>query len=162
MAEIWLSLLGEIDLSLGYVLGVGGAFATITLSVAWHWPWPLAFAASLALTCGMSLVLDFSFVLLKLPSFIVTLAGQIGFEGVLIYMVDKENSGGTVPVQNHVLYSLVNESFSPLWTWIIFAAFVGVASVVMLRSYRNGAPAAWSIVPFTSRSPRLLGSRSRP
>ena len=29
MAEIWLLLLGEIDLSLGYVLGIGGATAAI-------------------------------------------------------------------------------------------------------------------------------------
>jgi D-xylose transport system permease protein len=137
MAEIWLLLLGEIDLSLGFVLGIGGAVATITTSVAWHWPWFLAFAVSLALTSFISLLSGLLVVYLRLPSFIVTLAGQIGLEGVLIYIIDKENAGGTVPVQNHYLYNLVYGNFTPLWTWIFFAALVLVAAVFMLRAYWN-------------------------
>jgi D-xylose transport system permease protein len=137
MAEIWLLLLGDIDLSLGYVLGIGGAVATITTSIAWHWPWFLAFAAALALTSLISFVSGLLTVYLKLPSFIVTLAGYIGYEGVLIYVVDKENSGGTVPVQNHFLYNLVFGNFTPLWTWIFFVALVGVAAVLMLGAYNR-------------------------
>jgi D-xylose transport system permease protein len=137
MAEIWLLLLGEIDLSLGYVLGIGGAVATITTSVAWHWPWPLAFLVSLAVASLLSFVSGLFVVYLRLPSFIVTLAGQIGFEGVLIYIIDRENSGGTVPVQNHVLYNLVFGNFTPLWTWLFFIILVGVAAAYMLRSYQR-------------------------
>jgi D-xylose transport system permease protein len=137
MAEIWLLLLGEIDLSLGYVLGIGGATAAIVTSIAWGWPWYAGILASLALTTVIALVSGLFVVYLKLPSFIVTLAGLIGYEGVLIYMVDKENAGGTVPDQSHVLYNLVYGNFTPLWTWIFFAALVGVASVVLLRAYQN-------------------------
>ncbi len=147
MAEIWLLLLGEIDLSLGYVLGIGGAVATITTSVAWHWPWPLAFLVSLAISSGLSFVSGLFVVYLRLPSFIVTLAGQIGFEGVLIYMIDKENSGGTVPVQNHVLYNLVFGNFTPLWTWLFFIILVFVAAVMMLRSYRRRRVSGLTLQP---------------
>jgi D-xylose transport system permease protein len=137
MAEIWLLLLGEIDLSLGYVLGIGGATAAIVTSIAWGWPWYAGILAALALTTLIALISGLFVVYLKLPSFIVTLAGLIGYEGVLIYMVDKENAGGTVPDQNHVLYNLVYGNFTPLWTWIFFAALVGVASIVLLRAYQN-------------------------
>jgi D-xylose transport system permease protein len=137
MAEIWLLLLGEIDLSLGFVLGIGGAVATITTSVAWNWPWYLAFAAALALTSLISLISGLLTVYLKLPSFIVTLAGQIGLEGVLIYIIDRENAGGTVPVQNHFLYNLVFGNFTPLWTWLFFIIVIGVASLLMLGAYRR-------------------------
>jgi D-xylose transport system permease protein len=147
MAEIWLLLLGEIDLSLGYVLGIGGAVATITTSVAWHWPWPLAFLVSLAISSGLSFVSGLFVVYLRLPSFIVTLAGQIGFEGVLIYMIDRENSGGTVPVQNHVLYNLVFGNFTPLWTWLFFIILVFVATVMMLRSYRRRRVSGLTLQP---------------
>lgn len=137
MAEIWLLLLGEIDLSLGYVLGIGGATAAIVTSIAWGWPWYAGILAALALTTLIALISGLFVVYLKLPSFIVTLAGLIGYEGVLIYMVDKENAGGTVPDQSHVLYNLVYGNFTPLWTWIFFAALVGVASIVLLRTYQN-------------------------
>jgi D-xylose transport system permease protein len=137
MAEIWLLLLGEIDLSLGYILGIGGAAVTIVTSAAWGWPWYAGFVASLVLTSGIACISGLLVVYLKLPSFIVTLAGLIGYEGVLIYMIDKENAGGTVPVQNHYLYNLVYGNFTPLWTWIFFAALVAIASILMLRAYQN-------------------------
>jgi D-xylose transport system permease protein len=137
MAEIWLLLLGEIDISQGFVLGIGGAIATITTSVAWHWPWVLAFAAALAVTALISLFSGLLVVFLKLPSFIVTLAMEIGLEGVLIYMIDRENSGGTVPVQNHILYNLVYGNFTVMWTWLFFILLVVFASIFMLRSYQQ-------------------------
>ena len=37
MAEIWLLLLGEIDLSLGCVAGIGGAIAAILTNTVHHW-----------------------------------------------------------------------------------------------------------------------------
>jgi D-xylose transport system permease protein len=76
-------------------------------------------------------------VYLKLPSFIVTLAMQIGLEGVLIYMIDRENAGGTVPVQNHVLYNLVYGNFTTLWTWLFFVLLVIFATIFMLRGYQR-------------------------
>jgi D-xylose transport system permease protein len=137
MAEIWLLLLGEIDLSLGFVLAIGGALAAITTSVGWHWPWYLGFALALVVTTGISLITGLLVVYLRLPSFIVTLAGQILLNGVLLGLIDRENSGGTVPDQNHILYNLVYGDFTPLWTWIFFAALVIIAAAFMLRAYQN-------------------------
>lgn len=137
MAEIWLLLLGEIDLSLGYVAGVGGAIGTITSGLTWHWPWYLALLLGLFATSFIGWLSGALVVYVRLPSFIVTLAGLLGWEGVLIYMVDKENSGGTVPVQEKVLYDLVNANLSPIATWIFIVALVVIGSALMLRSYSS-------------------------
>jgi D-xylose transport system permease protein len=37
MAEVWLLLLGEIDLSLGWVAGMSGSIAAIYTNVQFHW-----------------------------------------------------------------------------------------------------------------------------
>lgn len=157
MAEIWLLLLGEIDLSLGFVLGIGGAIATITTSVAWHWPWVLAFAVSLAVSSGLALFQGLLVVYLRLPSFIVTLGGQIAFEGVLIYIIDRENSGGTVPVQNKYLYNLVYGNFTTFWTWMFFAALVAIAAVLMLRAYQKRRQSGLTYRPFYITIAKIVG-----
>ena len=42
MAEIWLLLLGEIDLSLGFVAGLSGAVSVVLVDLQFHWAWYLA------------------------------------------------------------------------------------------------------------------------
>ena len=39
MAEIWLLLLGEIDLSIGYLAALGGVTGTILVDYQYHWSW---------------------------------------------------------------------------------------------------------------------------
>ena len=51
---------------------------------------------------------------LKVPSFIVTLAGSLFFEGVAIYLIDANNAGGSIRISGGVLYDIVNEWMS-LW-----------------------------------------------
>jgi D-xylose transport system permease protein len=69
-----------------------------------------------------------------LPSFIVTLAGQIGLLGVLLYLIDSQgNTGGTLPVQEKVLYDLVNGNLDPLATWIVILVSVALLSWIILR-----------------------------
>ncbi|MHB2028229.1 MAG: sugar ABC transporter permease [Acidimicrobiales bacterium] len=135
MAEVWLLLLGEIDLSLGYVAGIGGAASTVLTGVTFHWSWFFALPLGLLITSFIGWMSGALVVYLRLPSFIVTLAGLLGYEGVLIYIIDKENSGGTVPVQEKVLYDLVNGNLTTVWTWIVISALVLVAAIVMLRGY---------------------------
>ena len=48
--------------------------------------------------------------------FIVTLAGFLAFQGVLIYLVDDQGTGGTITVHEKVLYDLVYGDLTPMWT----------------------------------------------
>ena len=74
---------------------------------------------------------------LRLPSFIVTLAGLLGLQGVLIWLVDKQGTGGAIPLHNNELYYLVNGNFTPLATIIFMIVIVAIASFSMLRADRN-------------------------
>jgi D-xylose transport system permease protein len=144
MAEIWLLLIGEIDLSAGFNAGVGGAIAVILVDHQFHWPWFLALGLAMVVSTLIGVINGLLVILLRLPSFIVTLAGLLGLQGVLIYMVDRQGTGGVVSVQEKVLYNLVNGNLTPLWTWIVVVVLVVLSSIVMLRSdqkrRRSGLP----------------------
>jgi D-xylose transport system permease protein len=133
MAEIWLLLLGEIDLSVGFVAALGAATSVILLDTQFHWAWYLALPLSVAVTTLIGMLQGFIVIKLRLPSFIVTLAGQIGWEGLLIYLVDRQGTGGTIPVNEKVLYYLVNGNVSTVMTWAFFIAIVTGACWGILR-----------------------------
>jgi D-xylose transport system permease protein len=148
MAEIWLLLLGEIDLSLGFTMSLGGATAVILTDLQFHWPWYAALLASLAVTTVISALQGLLVIGLKLPSFIVTLAGLLCWEGVLIWLVDSQGTGGTIPVRENVLYNLVNGDLTVAFTWIFVAAVVVVGSFLMIRSDRTRRSGGLETSPF--------------
>ncbi|MDE3064220.1 MAG: ABC transporter permease [Acidobacteriota bacterium] len=134
MAEIWLLLMGDIDLSIGFSAGIGGCIAVILTSQAHRWPWWIALPLALIACTSISAFWGVLCVYLRLPSFIVTLAGQIGLAGVLLFLIDSQgNTGGALPVQERVLYDLVNANLYPVVTWIVILAAVAVLSWMILR-----------------------------
>ena len=138
MAEIWVLLMGDIDLSIGYSAGIGGAVAVIMTDTQHHVAFWIALPIGLLACTVISAIFGTIVIRLRLPSFIVTLAGQIGLMGVLLFIIDSQgNSGGSLPVQEKVLHDLVNGDFTPLATWIVILAGVGLLSVAILRSDRR-------------------------
>ncbi|HQT99003.1 MAG TPA: hypothetical protein PLG60_00710 [Acidimicrobiales bacterium] len=133
MAEMWVLLLGEIDLSVGYSAGLGGSIAVILLDPQFHWPWFAGMLVALLVTTLIGALLGTITIRLGLPSFIVTLAGLLGLEGVLISVVDHQGTGGSISVQNQVFYDIVNANLSPLFTWIFVIAGVSVFSYFIFR-----------------------------
>jgi D-xylose transport system permease protein len=136
MAEVWLLLLGEIDLSLGWVAGMSGSIAAIYTNIQFGWPWWLAFLAALAVCTAIGGLWGVIVVKLKLPSFIVTLAGSFIVEGVLLYILDHVFEGGGAPVQSTELTNLTQGNLTPTFTWIFVAVVVAVAAAVMLGRER--------------------------
>ncbi len=69
---------------------------------------------------------------LKIPSFVVTLAGLLGWQGVLIYVfdVDKGAVGGVISISNGVLNDLVSGSMTPAAGWIVLVVGVGLFALV--------------------------------
>jgi len=149
MAEIWLLLLGDIDLSVGYVSVLGGATAVILTDTQFHWPWYLAILLAMIVSTGIGALHGAITILLRVPSFIVTLAGLLAWEGVLIYVVDAQGTGGTIPVREKVLYDLVNTNVSPLGTWVFIVACVVLASLLILSRDRARRKANLTVVPLT-------------
>jgi D-xylose transport system permease protein len=71
---------------------------------------------------------------LRLPSFVVTLAGQLAGLGILLSIINTAapGSGGTIRLYNNVLNDIENGAMSPLTGWIVTAAVVVLGGALML------------------------------
>ena len=131
MAEIFALLLGEIDLSVGLVMGLGSVVvAELVQPSGANWPWWAAIIATL-LACGAVGFIQGTLVArLKMPSFIVTLGGLLILEGVSIIVLGGSLVGiGNSQYSNEVaLYDIFWGTFSPLVSWILLVVVVGAAS----------------------------------
>ena len=134
MAEIWVLLLGEIDLSIGITSVLGGAIAVILVDAQIHLSWFLALPFSVLVVTAIGALYGIIVVRLRVPSFIVTLAGFLAFQGVLIYLVDDQGTGGTITVHEKVLYDLVYGDLTPMWTWLFVIACVAFMSYRMIKT----------------------------
>jgi D-xylose transport system permease protein len=138
MAEVFVLLLGEIDLSIGFV-GALGATATVALSssaVGPDWPWWIALIAGLIVGAIIGLIQGLLITLLGLPSFVVTLAGLLGWQGVLLYAINEIGgpaAGGTIPINNGVIGGIVNANMSPALGWIVTIVALALYGVLIFR-----------------------------
>jgi D-xylose transport system permease protein len=136
MAEIWLLLLGDIDLSVGWVTAVGAAIAVILVDAQFNWPWYAALLLAVAATTAIGVIQGLITISLKVPSFIITLGGSLFWEGVAIYLIDGQNSGGAISVHEKVIYGIVNINMSPAWTWIFSLVLAGGMSFLIFTKDR--------------------------
>ena len=70
-----------------------------------------------------------------LPSFVVTLAGLLGFQGVMLLIL---GNGGTLPIQDNIVNNFANGNLTPAASWIVVAGLVvGYAAMTWLRDNRR-------------------------
>ena len=183
---VFVLLLGEIDLSIGYTSAVAAVSAALLMSPGYGWPWFLAVPLALLVAAGIGLVqgmiitryqarlwlvLVVTFVVALLvdifpafnseagvagalprallqavivtaivgalywfvirgtevPSFIVTLAGLLAWNGVVLLMVGR---AGTVSISNTVVIGITNTYLPELVGWSIASVIVlGYAAI---------------------------------
>ncbi len=92
-------LLGEIDLSVGYVSGMGGVVAAVLLEPGKGVPTSVAIILALGAGAVIGLMQGFFVAKLGVPSFVVTLAGLLGWNGVVLQVI---GCSGTIVIQNNV------------------------------------------------------------
>ncbi|HVX21162.1 MAG TPA: hypothetical protein VHB02_07430 [Acidimicrobiales bacterium] len=147
-AEIFALILSEIDLSTGFVAGVGGMIIAELMANPINWPWWAAVAVGLLVTAAIGLLQGTLITRLRLPSFVVTLGGLLAWQGVLIWLadIDKNAVGGVVRISNRVVYNLVNGNMSVVASWITLVVVVGLYAVLSIsrnvrrRSQNLSAP----------------------
>lgn len=118
---VYVLLLGEIDLSIGYVSAVAAVMLALLLRgptgisglgiflerlgfvEPWHWFW--AVLAALAVVALIGIVQGLIITGFQLPSFVVTLAGLLVWNGVVLILI---GSGGTVIIQNQTIINIAN------------------------------------------------------
>jgi D-xylose transport system permease protein len=156
MAEVWVLVLGEIDLSIGYVAGIGAVITAILVSPPDNLSWWAAVIVGLLATSAIGALQGLLVIKIGLPSFIVTLAGLLGWEGVLIYLVNSHGSGGTIAISNTVILDLVNGTLSPTVGWILMV--VAVAAFATFTVFRDRRRRASGLVapPFAITGLKVL------
>jgi len=130
MGEVFALLLGEIDLSIGFVAGLGGIVCAELVKPETNWPWWAAIAAALVITAAIGTLQGTIITRLRLPSFVVTLAGLLAWEGVMLLIL---GNGGTLPINNSVIIDLANGQLTPVAGWIVLILVVGVYGAMMWR-----------------------------
>jgi D-xylose transport system permease protein len=138
MAEVFVLLLGEIDLSVGFNAVLA---AVITAWAAFSVPWWLAILAGLATSAFIGFVQGVLITRLRLPSFVVTLAGLLGIEGLVIVLVARSGhgAGGTIPISNNIINDLTSGNLSPAVGWaamVVIVALFGASAVLRDRRRR--------------------------
>jgi len=142
MAEVFVLLLGEIDLSIGYTSVIGAVFALWLLSPPNPAPWPLAVLVGLAFPAALGAIQGGIVTRLRLPSFVVTLAGYLFAQGFLLFIINEAapGSGGTIRLYNNVLSDIEGGALSPLASWIVMIAAVAVGgALLVIRDTRRRA-----------------------
>jgi len=131
MGEIYALLLGEIDLSIGFVAGLGGVvLAELLKPTGLDWPWWAAIAVALGVCALIGLVQGTIITRLGLPSFVVTLAGFLFFQGVMLELL---GNGGSILVGDAVVNGIASGNLTPLASWIVMLAIVGVGGLMSWR-----------------------------
>ena len=136
MGEGFVLLLGEIDLSIGYVAAIGGIVAALLVQPDMNWPWWAAIIAALAVTGAIGGIHGYIITKLGMPSFVVTLAGYLLWFGVMIVIL---GASGQVSITSDVLpdqralYGIVYSYLDPAVGWIGLAIVVGLIGTMMWR-----------------------------
>lgn len=125
MGQIFVLLLGEIDLSIGYVGGVGGVVMAELVQQSTGWPWWVAIVVALAACAAIGALQGTIITRLRLPSFVVTLGGQLGWLGVMLIIL---GSGGVVPINDPVINNLASGNLSPVVSWVVMLLIAGAFS----------------------------------
>jgi D-xylose transport system permease protein len=131
MGEVFVLLLGEIDLSIGYVGGIGAIIAAELVKDSTGWPWWAAIVIALLACAAIGALQGTIITRLGLPSFVVTLAGLLGWQGVMLLIL---GSGGDVPISNHVVIDITGGNLTPIASWIVMIVLVAIVSA---RLWRN-------------------------
>ena len=182
MGLVFVLLLGEIDLSAGYAAGVCGALLVIMITEM-DYPWYLAFPISVLAGVLLGAVIGYLVAQLKIPSFVVTLATFLAFQGLLLLLVGE---GGTIRIEDPVILAVENKNLSVSYSWIFFFLTAGAYLLSGLLKFRKrkkvglvdnlfklwaiktfaliaiGTLATWALTVERSNNPDLVSLRGIP
>jgi D-xylose transport system permease protein len=131
MAEVFVLLLGEIDLSVGFVAAIGAVVMADMVGPNYGWPWYLAIAAGVLACAGIGLLQGLIITRIGLPSFVVTLAGFLFWQGVMLRIL---GNGGTFPINDTVINDIASNNLSNIAGWVVMLVIVGVFGLIAWRS----------------------------
>ena len=118
-------LLGEIDLSVGAVSGLAAAVMAV-LNVKHGWSAEASIAAGLVTGAVIGLVNGFFVTRFAVPSFVVTLAGLLAWQGALLQVL---GSTGTINLTDGTITGLAGTFYGSTFAWAMVVVIVGAFAV---------------------------------
>jgi D-xylose transport system permease protein len=133
MGLVFVLLIGEIDLSAGYTAGVAGAVLGV-VATKHDQPWWIGVLACLAAGAVVGLVNGLLVARVGIPSFVVTLAGFLALQGILLKVIGQ---GGTIRIQSDTVLAIMSKNL-PIWAgWLMFVLVVAGYAGVSFRAMQN-------------------------
>ena len=147
------------------------------------YPWYLAFPISVLAGVLLGAVIGYLVAQLKIPSFVVTLATFLAFQGLLLVLVGE---GGTIRIEDPVILAVENKNLSVSYSWIFFLLTAGAYLLSGLLKFRKrrkaglvdnlfklwviktfvliaiGTIATWALTVERSNNPDLVSLRGIP
>ncbi len=134
-ALVFVILLAEIDLSAGVTAGVSMAVFIVLIKYQ-NWNWGLALVAAFIAGLAIGWVIGFIVAKIGVPSFVVTLAFFLGFQGMQLVLLGE---GGVYRVEVPAIISIMNDNM-PVWAgWAMLVVMALVMAGLSLwdRSRRS-------------------------
>jgi D-xylose transport system permease protein len=155
MGIVFVLLLGEIDLSVGYVSGVAGVLTALLLLPDGSTV-PTSVALLAALGSGVLIGTLHGLIITKIgiPSFVVTLAGLLAWNGVVLLLIGTR---GTVVLQDSLVIGFANDFVPKATAWILLVIAVAGFALVQGLGLRQRTRAGLENDPLLIVGLRVLG-----
>jgi D-xylose transport system permease protein len=135
---VFVLLIGEIDLSVAYVSAVGGVVAALLLRPGDPgWPWWVVIIIALSITSTIGLLQSLIITKAGVPSFVVTLAGLLIWNGVVLYLTVDYSTAGTIRIQDDTVVGIANDFLSDAWGWAIAVFVVAAYALTQIHTARS-------------------------
>jgi D-xylose transport system permease protein len=143
---VFVLLLGEIDLSVGAVSGLTSAIMAV-LSVKHGWNPYLAMLAALLAGAAIGLLQGSLVTWLTIPSFVVTLAGLLTWQGAQLKVLGET---GTVNITDPAITNLANKFLADWLGWLFAIVAIAALLLAQLNERRRRMAAALETEPLSS------------
>jgi D-xylose transport system permease protein len=146
---VFVLLIGEIDLSVGYVSGIASvAVAEFQVAGSSHdFPGLVAMALAILIGASIGAVQGSIIAFLGVPSFVVTLAGLLICQGMIIEILGTQ---GVIGIDDHQIIDVSNYVLTKNTGWIVAAVFTALLAIASFGTYvgrlRAGLPTGNIIV----------------
>jgi D-xylose transport system permease protein len=147
---VFVLLLGEIDLSIGYLSGIAAlSVAEFQLAGSSHdFPGWIAIALGILIAGAIGAAQGTVVAKVGVPSFVVTLAGLLIWQGVILHVLEFR---GVIIIEDNLVNDTANYFFSSRGGWIIAAVISGAYATMALGGVIGNRRASVAV-----RNPVLL------
>jgi len=151
-ALVFVILLAEIDLAAGVTAGVAMA-AFIDLVKTQGWPWIPALIVAFLVGIAIGTVIGFLVAKIGVPSFVVSLAFFLGFQGMQLVLLGE---GGVYRVEVPAILAIMNKNLPAAGGWILLLVSAAASVILSIWDRRRRANTGLVNKPFSIIIIRLV------